>query len=50
MIKHSRGQIHITDVEALKETVCECSETVKSYYQALLGTQNSRGGTRTWWR
>jgi hypothetical protein len=39
MIKYSRGQIHITDVEALQETVCECYGAVKSYYQALLGPQ-----------
>src|SRR6201996_1517556 len=37
MIKYSRGQIQITDVEALQETVCECYGTVKSYYKALLG-------------
>jgi CRP-like cAMP-binding protein len=39
MIKYSRGQIQITDIEALEETVCECYGTVKSYYQALLGPQ-----------
>ena len=39
MIKYSRGQIHITDVEALQDTVCECYGTVKSYYQVLLGPQ-----------
>ncbi|KGT79496.1 cyclic nucleotide-binding protein [Bradyrhizobium japonicum] len=39
LIKYSRGQIHITDVEGLEETVCECYETVKTYYQALLGPQ-----------
>ena len=37
MINYSRGQIQITDVEALQETVCECYGTVKSYYDALLG-------------
>jgi CRP-like cAMP-binding protein len=36
MIKYSRGQIQITDVEALQETVCECYGTVKSYYDVLL--------------
>jgi Mn-dependent DtxR family transcriptional regulator len=39
MIKYSRGQIQITDLEALQDTVCECYGTVKSYYQALLGPQ-----------
>jgi len=36
LIKYSRGTIQITDVEAMRETVCECYGTVKSYYQALL--------------
>jgi len=39
MIKYSRGHIHITDVEALQDTVCECYGAVKSYYQALLRPQ-----------
>jgi hypothetical protein len=39
MIKYARGQIQITDVEALQESVCECYGTVKSYYEALLGPQ-----------
>jgi CRP-like cAMP-binding protein len=39
MIKYSRGQIQITDVEALQETVCECYATVKSYHEALLRPQ-----------
>jgi CRP-like cAMP-binding protein len=38
IIKYSRGKIQITDLEAMQETVCECYETVKSYYQALLAT------------
>jgi CRP-like cAMP-binding protein len=37
LIKYSRGHIHILDVEGLQDTVCECYETVKSYYAALLG-------------
>jgi CRP-like cAMP-binding protein len=37
LIQYSRGRIQITDVEAMRETVCECYGTVKSYYQALLG-------------
>jgi CRP-like cAMP-binding protein len=36
IIKYSRGKIQITDLEAMRDTVCECYETVKSYYQALL--------------
>ena len=36
IIKYSRGKIQITDLEAMRETVCECYGTVKSCYQALL--------------
>jgi CRP-like cAMP-binding protein len=37
MIKYSRGRIQITDVEAMRETVCECYGAVRSVYRALLG-------------
>jgi CRP-like cAMP-binding protein len=37
LIKYSRGKIQIIDLEAMRETVCECYGTVKSYYHALLG-------------
>ena len=37
MIKYARGQIQITDVEGLQDSVCECYGTVKSYYEVLLG-------------
>jgi CRP-like cAMP-binding protein len=37
MIKYSRGKIQILDLEALRETACECYQTVNSNYQALLG-------------
>ena len=36
IIRYSRGTIQITDLEAMRESVCECYGTVKSYYQALL--------------
>jgi CRP-like cAMP-binding protein len=38
MIKYSRGRIQILDLEALRDTTCECYETVNSHYQALLGS------------
>jgi CRP-like cAMP-binding protein len=38
MIKYSRGRIQILDLEALRDTACECYETVNSHYQALLGS------------
>ncbi len=36
IIRYSRGHIHITDVEGLKETSCECYQTVKSQCDRLL--------------
>src|SRR3954466_4407112 len=38
MIEYKRGKIHILDAEALKESACECYETVTTQYQQLLGT------------
>ena len=37
MVKYSRGKIEILDVEGLRESVCECYETVKEQYGQLLG-------------
>jgi CRP-like cAMP-binding protein len=42
MIKYSRGKIHILDVEALKESACECYVTVQENYQQLLGVVYDR--------
>lgn len=36
MISYTRGKIQILDVEALKESACECYETVKEQYARLL--------------
>src|ERR1700710_484151 len=42
MIKYSRGKIQILDVDALRETACECYGTVNRHYAQLLGdTKNS---------
>jgi CRP-like cAMP-binding protein len=43
MIKYARGKIQVVNLEALRETACECYGTVKSQYQSLLG----RGGGGT---
>jgi CRP-like cAMP-binding protein len=37
LIKYSRGRIQILNLEGLQDAACECHETVKSNYQALLG-------------
>src|SRR5215204_881532 len=42
MIKYSRGKIQILDVEGLRETACECYETVKGQYKQLLGVRNGK--------
>jgi CRP-like cAMP-binding protein len=38
MVKYKRGKIEILDVEGLRESACECYETVKEQYGQLLGT------------
>jgi CRP-like cAMP-binding protein len=40
IVKYARGKIQITDVEALREAACECYETVRSHYEALLGRRS----------
>jgi CRP-like cAMP-binding protein len=37
MISYMRGNIQILDLEGLKQSVCECYETVKEQYAQLLG-------------
>src|SRR4051812_29604062 len=37
IIKYKRGKIEIVDLEGLRESACECYETVKGQYQQLLG-------------
>jgi CRP-like cAMP-binding protein len=44
MIRYSRGRIQIVDVEALRETVCECYGTIKTHHQLLLGAHTNGGG------
>lgn len=42
LIKYTRGKIQILDVEGLRDTACECYDTVNSTYQALLGAPPPR--------
>jgi len=35
MIKYTRGRIEIIDVEALRDTACECYESIRLYYSKL---------------
>ncbi|TYL80881.1 winged helix-turn-helix domain-containing protein, partial [Bradyrhizobium rifense] len=37
IIKYRRGHIEIVDVEAMRESACECYETVRDQYEQLLG-------------
>jgi CRP-like cAMP-binding protein len=39
LIRYKRGHIRIVDVEGMKEGACECYETVRSYYERLLGPE-----------
>jgi hypothetical protein len=36
LIKYSRGNIQILNVEGLQDAACECYETVKSHYSRLI--------------
>ena len=38
MIRYSRGHIKLLDVTALQEMTCECYQTIKSNYNALVGS------------
>jgi CRP-like cAMP-binding protein len=38
MVRYTRGKIEILDVEGLRESACECYETVKGQYGQLLGS------------
>jgi CRP-like cAMP-binding protein len=37
IVKYKRGKIEIIDVEGLRESACECYETVRGHYERLLG-------------
>ena len=36
-LKYARGRIQITDLEGLRQSACECYQTVSKYYDTLLG-------------
>jgi CRP-like cAMP-binding protein len=40
IIKYKRGKIQILDLEGLRESACECYETVKDQYRQLLGPKS----------
>src|SRR3954462_1206883 len=43
MIRYTRGKIEIVDFEAMRESACECYDTVREQYRQLLGpVPNSR--------
>ncbi len=37
LIRYSRGNIKINDLEGLREVACECYQTVKSHHDRLFG-------------
>ena len=40
IIGYSRGQITITNIQALRQTSCECYEVVKAKHERLIGTHH----------
>jgi CRP-like cAMP-binding protein len=40
IIDYSRGQITITNIQALRQTSCECYEVVKAKHERLIGTHH----------
>ena len=41
-IKYSRGRIQILDIDGLRDSACECYQSIKSHYQALRGAAPSK--------
>ena len=41
MLRYSRGHIELLNIDALKETACECYEAVKLNYDALAGHRSN---------
>jgi len=41
IIKYSRGKIQISDLEGLRDSACECYETVREQYSELLGPHST---------
>jgi CRP-like cAMP-binding protein len=41
-MKYARGRIHITDVDGLHQTACECYAAVKKHYDTLLGILHNK--------
>jgi CRP-like cAMP-binding protein len=42
IIKYTRGKIAIVDIDSLRESACECYETVKGHYQQLLAESKTQ--------
>ena len=36
LIKYRRGHITIVDIERVQDSACECYETVRAHYEAML--------------
>jgi CRP-like cAMP-binding protein len=41
-LKYARGRIQIADLEGLRQSACECYDTVSKYYDRLLGNFPNR--------
>jgi CRP-like cAMP-binding protein len=46
LIKYSRGHITIIDLERVQDAACECYETVKAHYEAMLRDAEDGNGAK----
>src|SRR5436305_14068029 len=37
MISHTRGRLHIVDIELVRMNACECHDDVQSQYERIMG-------------
>jgi hypothetical protein len=44
MIRYKRGKIQVIDLEGLKESACECYDTVNARYDELFAHHRRSGG------
>lgn len=42
LLKYTRGRIQIVDLEGLRETACECYDTICKHYDTMLGVGNNK--------
>jgi len=43
LITYSRGRIHVLDVQALRDSCCECYQTINQHFERLVQQRHTRG-------